>query len=619
MICHGLTALDDETLQFFADHPSLVSRLYERSAPAFAAFSGSIRIRGNRVVPAGAPRSARPRTAGSAGTRRVTALWEAVVGEKVTRPERFMLALFELERRPARVSVSTRRSRSIRRAARSCSGCGSSDPGQAPRTIQGAGDGRDRRVQGLAPARRCRTARASWDLAMALMRLEVTANGAPAPPASRAFWLACLASTDLSEDVSPQRRRRLEDDAVRRRVAGGNDRRARTSASACERLDQIAFAQRAIRARWRPRKRAAVLVALRALPHYRMLMLTLERMGVQAPAVYAAAARQAHRLSALRGQPRVRGAGAVSGRARAGRADGDRAHDRARDRRNSSIERLVAVPMTARRPIRRRHLALAARRSRPGHRGFRDGGDAASWRSSPQCPARRPGDDRPVRLTWEGQPYRLDLGFAERGACNASARSRRPCRSTCRFRSTRLARSSPPMHCPSTRSTQATDWRALTESAPNRPAADATRSAARRAGGRRRGSRRARDPAQDASTSSRESIGAETSSAHHGSPTRSSTSPTSCSRRRCCRSRTPLTSAIRTAGAARRRRVVPPRFRVRRQGRPMRVRAAWAMPRQEVTPGVPWHVSGSLLGLDIGLAPLALRRMNFEHLTGRRG
>ena len=34
----------------------------------------------------------------------------------------------------------------------------------------------------------------------------------------------------------------------------------------------------------------------------------------------------------------------------------------------------------------------------------------------------------------------------------------------------------------------------------------------------------------------------------------------------------------------------------------MRLRSAWAVPRQEVTPGVPWHVAGSLLGLDIALA-----------------
>ena len=33
-----------------------------------------------------------------------------------------------------------------------------------------------------------------------------------------------------------------------------------------------------------------------------------------------------------------------------------------------------------------------------------------------------------------------------------------------------------------------------------------------------------------------------------------------------------------------------------------------------MTPGLPWHVSGSLLGLDVGLAPLALRRLNFERV-----
>jgi hypothetical protein len=45
-----------------------------------------------------------------------------------------------------------------------------------------------------------------------------------------------------------------------------------------------------------------------------------------------------------------------------------------------------------------------------------------------------------------------------------------------------------------------------------------------------------------------------------------------------------------------------------------RLKLAWAVPHSEITPGVPWHVSGSLLGLDIGLAPLALRRLNFERV-----
>jgi hypothetical protein len=39
-----------------------------------------------------------------------------------------------------------------------------------------------------------------------------------------------------------------------------------------------------------------------------------------------------------------------------------------------------------------------------------------------------------------------------------------------------------------------------------------------------------------------------------------------------------------------------------------RARGVWAMPRQDFMPGVPWHVTGSLLGLDIALAPLLLRR-----------
>ena len=46
----------------------------------------------------------------------------------------------------------------------------------------------------------------------------------------------------------------------------------------------------------------------------------------------------------------------------------------------------------------------------------------------------------------------------------------------------------------------------------------------------------------------------------------------------------------------------------------VRRRTAWAIPRQDVTPGMPWRVSGSLLGLDVGLAGLVLRRVNFERV-----
>jgi hypothetical protein len=36
---------------------------------------------------------------------------------------------------------------------------------------------------------------------------------------------------------------------------------------------------------------------------------------------------------------------------------------------------------------------------------------------------------------------------------------------------------------------------------------------------------------------------------------------------------------------------------------------AWALPREQVGDGSPWHVEGSILGLDIALARLALRRI----------
>ena len=55
LLCLGLTALDERTLGYLADHPSLLERIYERSATAFGAFSGSLRIEANRVVPSGRP------------------------------------------------------------------------------------------------------------------------------------------------------------------------------------------------------------------------------------------------------------------------------------------------------------------------------------------------------------------------------------------------------------------------------------------------------------------------------------------------------------------------------------------------------------------------------------
>src|SRR5262249_9669864 len=75
LLCLGLFTLDDATLAYLADRPLLLERIYERLTPAFVVAAPSLHIQNNRVVPPGGE-SAVP-------------LWETVVNEKVTRPERF--------------------------------------------------------------------------------------------------------------------------------------------------------------------------------------------------------------------------------------------------------------------------------------------------------------------------------------------------------------------------------------------------------------------------------------------------------------------------------------------------------------------------------------------------
>ena len=47
----------------------------------------------------------------------------------------------------------------------------------------------------------------------------------------------------------------------------------------------------------------------------------------------------------------------------------------------------------------------------------------------------------------------------------------------------------------------------------------------------------------------------------------------------------------------------------------VRLRAPWALPAPEVNAGAAWHVKGAILGLDIAIAPLALRRVHSDPLS----
>jgi hypothetical protein len=56
-------------------------------------------------------------------------------------------------------------------------------------------------------------------------------------------------------------------------------------------------------------------------------------------------------------------------------------------------------------------------------------------------------------------------------------------------------------------------------------------------------------------------------------------------------------------------------FGLGRKDTETRVKMPWLPPRQDFQPGVPWHVAGSLLGLDVALASMNLRRMTLDRIA----
>ena len=597
LICHGLDALDDETLQFFAEHSSLITRLYERNAPMFAVFSSSLRIHGNRVVPPGGP-DALP-------------LWEAVVGEKVTRPERFVLTLFDVsEGRLAYLYDIVGQLDPARREF--LLGSWMSDPAvRLDRFRQLAGAGistfRDWHVRTLPYGR------ATHDLAAAVMRLKVQRDGTPAPPASRAWWSRVFSGTDLSIEASAPLK--LVDDqpfdaAWLAETIGGADVRQRG-----ERLDQLGFAQRLFGGAADPggefdsgTAAPSVFVAVRGMPHYRMLMLTLERAGVRNPSVYAAAARHANRLTAFDGikgftaQAQFQGAIAL-----VARMVSVRTIDPVQG--ESLFEQLVATPL--------------------GDDG-RYGGAIARWLQNEVGPVIGMGSDveaaivralggapsadpqTPVHITWEGQEYRLDLGFAERRRLERVRQKQQGLPIDVPIEIAAIARRLANDAAPAADlEAAAAVLTTLVNDLPRRHRVDPSY-----------GPPSAVNPVpelQDALRKSHEELMRATRSRDPKRAARVAGPLLEVADDLLARSLLAFSYAmylgdpegtVLLAGDVSHRHD----FGFGVKDGAMRSRSAWAAPRQDVAPGVPWHVSGSLLGLDLALAPLALRRLNFDHL-----
>ncbi|MQA30580.1 MAG: hypothetical protein GEU82_12225 [Luteitalea sp.] len=586
LLAHGLTGADDETLAFFADHPALLTFLYERAAGAFAAFGDTFRVAGGRiVVPGGA--EAEP-------------LWEAVVHESVSAPERFARALFASPGGRIAYLHSVIAS-ADQAAARFALGLWMADEGaRIERFIRLAdtciSSYHEWRVHELP------FSRPLSDLAVLLLRLQVLPTGAPAPPAGRAFWAGVLDIGDLPPGVglAAPAAGALVDAAWLVEATGGGDMYTRG-----ERLDQFAFGQRVF-AELPEESVAGAGQTLRAFPGYRMLLLTLERIGIRNPAVYTAALRQASAVSAADHERRFwaiaqyQGSLAIVSRMhRAGTIDGPAA-----ERLVLSLARVPADAAGTYAGGIGEWIETGLGSSLP---------PGASWEERVAAAlAGPPAAASAARLFWEGQAYRIDLPFAERRrleavrekqgghtvdvALDILAHARA-------LRSVTPTANSAPSVAAAMRATATAHRAALGRPAVNLLAAgvetppDGFEWLIKAAGdvekiGKSGDLRRTARIAGSISELADIVLGNALISLAYAVDLGDADG-----------------TALLGANVALRH-----DFGFARRDRGIRERIPWSLPRQDFMPGVPWHITGSLLGLDIALAPLALRRLTLDGL-----
>jgi hypothetical protein len=281
LLCRGLASLDDQTLEFLEAHPAMLTRLYEHDATVFGVFGDSLRIRNGAVVPpGGAP---------------AVPLWEALLGEKVSRPERFVRELFSDSQGRSAYLYNTLDHLDHARQAFAI-GLPIRDTGirlerfkaLAEVARSGYGDWQIKVAPFIRPAH---------DLSMLLSRVRVNADGSIVEPRAVVFWSRSFESRDLPDDPAKRLRNLHEDGDVDAAwlagqiVAGDFSERS-------VRFEQFTFGQRAFGGA-AEKTLPDALVGVRAFPRFGMLMLALERMGARTPATFTAAARHADHLTSL--------------------------------------------------------------------------------------------------------------------------------------------------------------------------------------------------------------------------------------------------------------------------------------------------------------------------------
>ncbi len=587
LLCYSLAALDDETLQYIAQHPEILAHVYEHDAATFGAFGASLRIHDGRVVPPGGPTA--------------VPLWEAVTRESTAVPAEFVRVLFSAHQGHLAYLYDTIAQLDRAHAAFAL-GLWITDPAARALRFNALLDVstrsyREWRLETLP------FSRPLHDLSILLMRLHVEPDGLMSAPGTRAFWAAVFGGEDLRVDAGAfahdAHGPTPVDAAWLAETTSGSDMFWRG-----DRLEQVAFGQRVFAGvpanQW-----PDAVVAIRAFPRQRALLMMMERMGIREPAAYATIARDAARVSG--GNP---------------------------NRVFWTLAQLQSVAaIVARMTISGTLPQDAGRRlilsifSLPAD-GDRYDGRVAAWLDRELLPLLPAGDDIEDRLIagiagppsgsnaprvfWEGQQYRLDLAAGERK----------------RLRAIRVKQEGYSVDV-------AIELAAIAKTLAADPlTAETVRSMAEALGAmpskftrRLEFSPETRPPGIDEPRPAKEwleKVAEDLSkAARSGDMKRAARVAAALNERIDDILGDALLSIAYAAdlgdpdGPAMLARNVALRhdFGFGRKDSEVRTRTIWSLPRQDFLPGVPWHVTGSVVGLDVAMAGLSLKRITPDRIA----
>jgi hypothetical protein len=589
LLCHGLAGLDDPTLQYLAEHPAILRSIYTQS-PVFAAFGSTLRIRDGRVV-----------TPGEEQDDGARAIWETLVEAKTVDPARFIPALYS--RRSGRLAYIYDTLAELDPPHRAFAmGLWLKDPERRlsqARTVVGAVA--DSYPEWPTPQRPF--VRPLHDFGATLLAAAVEPDGAPRHPAGRKLWERVFEGEGLPEDparlLRDSERSGSFDAAWMAQTIAMSDVRVRGL-----RVMQLAFGHRVF-GDAAPEEAEDVLIALRAFVRYRTAMLGLEQAGIRKPALYAMVARKAETLGHLDGGrafvalSQFQGALAVIVRL-------------ARNGSATPVETEELITTLARVPIQtdgRLAGGVIDWVRRDVLKGEEDAAEfvlltALGGPATPDAPT----------IEWEGGRYRLDLAAAE------AERLRRVRQrqggyildAAVQLHSTAqsLSASSIDLEGVARASAALTRTQALLPLKPETSPSDRVPGGAEKLADphvtvdrairelgritRPRDGRRAAEVAAEVLEAADVVLAEVLSSVAYalalGDPD----------------------GATLLGGDVARRHD----FGVGSRVPGVRELEPWSIPEQHYDPGVPWYVSGSLVGLDVALAPLALRRLAGDDLVG---